>query len=438
MTPALSLDETQSEPVIGASTIPNQEPLPDEPGQQDGQEGMQIDGPPESLNPQSEPCSAPLNPPPNPTRVVHLAYKISTSQSDAAHEPTIPVPPIDISFENLSFKNFKERVFDQFRSHQPISHLFQVLVKADASEEIDWNYSISSPLDASRTWSLTTRFNWAFSRFLVAAKCFPSDANISVELRIALPKSDDEPAKLGKHAIPPETSTPDVQPSRTKPTSPARTNPVQNQPTPPTPAPRVIPAEEMPPQELPQEERPPQGLPQEERPPQDLPQEERPPRDMSILDFMEFCHIPRDDTYVLALFTLHQIHHWSVFERVSEERLLTLGFPVGTARHLTMGVAEHLTTRTHIPTHAPDLPRENMTMAEFLRFCHIPPDDKHTQAQITFHEICHWTVFQYMSEDELLRLGFAFGPSRLITRGVAEARRKLRRNRSPSFDHFMG
>jgi hypothetical protein len=192
MAPALSLDDPQPEPETSPSTIPNQEPLPDEPGQQDGQDGMQIDDPPESLNPQSEPSSAPLNPPPNPNRVVHLAYKISTGQSDAAHQPAIPVPPIDISFENLRFQSFKELVFNHFRSHQPISHLFQVLVKADASEEIDWNYSISSPLAENPTWSMTTRFNWAFSKFLIAAKCFPSDAKISIELRIVLPKKDDE------------------------------------------------------------------------------------------------------------------------------------------------------------------------------------------------------------------------------------------------------
>ncbi|WAR55064.1 hypothetical protein PtB15_4B683 [Puccinia triticina] len=68
---------------------------------------------------------------------------------------------------------------------------------------------------------------------------------------------------------------------------------------------------------------------------------------------------------------------------------------------------------------------ETLKMEDFLKICHIPPDDKHTRQLITIHRLHHWTVFNHLSVEEMKDLGFSVGPAILINAGASEVKRQV-------------
>ncbi|KAH9467806.1 hypothetical protein MJO28_006231 [Puccinia striiformis f. sp. tritici] len=364
----------------------------DELDQQDGNDTIEAEIQTPEPRSDSEIDQAPLDRPTTQTmRSIHLSYKVSTDQPGVVHQPKTPIPPIEVGLENLTFKTFKERVFDRLRLYTPFAPLYQGLVLADIAEEIDWNYSITDSTDPSHTWSMTTRFNWAFVKLLTTAQNFSSDAKISIELRMVHVGSDEQPEGSGSRINILDPATLAAQ-----------------QPEPPALAPEIMSQEDM-------------RRAQEE---EDMMMDD--PEDMTISDFLELCLMEPNDPFTRALFDLHSIHHWSAFEHVSGKRLIELGFQHGPARHIPHGVMKCVARRNETPTFGSDnLPREDMTLSEFLRFCHIPPSDEVTLAQLQLDGFYHWSVFERLSEQDLRRIGLAFGPSRLILLGFLEAARKL-------------
>ncbi|KNZ61024.1 hypothetical protein VP01_1461g2 [Puccinia sorghi] len=65
------------------------------------------------------------------------------------------------------------------------------------------------------------------------------------------------------------------------------------------------------------------------------------------------------------------------------------------------------------------------TMTGFLGYSMIPFDDHHTRILIEYHRIHHWTFFKRSTMVELLGMGFAPGPARLLIDGV------------PLFEHVL-
>jgi hypothetical protein len=64
-------------------------------------------------------------------------------------------------------------------------------------------------------------------------------------------------------------------------------------------------------------------------------------------------------------------------------------------------------------------PTDDISLSEFLDFCHIPPDDPHVWALIKKHQIHHWSAFKGVSSFRLESiLKFEFGPAQLIEAGA--------------------
>ncbi|PLW08381.1 hypothetical protein PCASD_23991 [Puccinia coronata f. sp. avenae] len=68
----------------------------------------------------------------------------------------------------------------------------------------------------------------------------------------------------------------------------------------------------------------------------------------------------------------------------------------------------------------------DFSMSVFLDFCRIPPADKDVWDVIKRHQIHHWFAFIDEDKYELERLGFAFGPDRLIPSGISRLRKLIR------------
>ncbi|EFP91238.2 uncharacterized protein PGTG_16429 [Puccinia graminis f. sp. tritici CRL 75-36-700-3] len=68
---------------------------------------------------------------------------------------------------------------------------------------------------------------------------------------------------------------------------------------------------------------------------------------------------------------------------------------------------------------------DTLEMEEFLKLCHIPLHDQHTRALITIHRLHHWSVFNYLSVEELKTVGFSLGPALLIHAGVTLVNRRV-------------
>jgi hypothetical protein len=62
---------------------------------------------------------------------------------------------------------------------------------------------------------------------------------------------------------------------------------------------------------------------------------------------------------------------------------------------------------------------ENLSMNDFLSFCHIPPSN--VNDTLSSHEITHWTAFIDATKDELMDLGFKWGSTKLLLSGVRKA-----------------
>ncbi|WAR56210.1 hypothetical protein PtB15_7B55 [Puccinia triticina] len=64
----------------------------------------------------------------------------------------------------------------------------------------------------------------------------------------------------------------------------------------------------------------------------------------------------------------------------------------------------------------------DITIEMFLTICQLPPKDPEVLAIINKHRIYHWTVFEDVSLQNLLNLGFLWGPARQIMNGSRLAR----------------
>ncbi|KNZ55347.1 hypothetical protein VP01_2703g2 [Puccinia sorghi] len=64
-------------------------------------------------------------------------------------------------------------------------------------------------------------------------------------------------------------------------------------------------------------------------------------------------------------------------------------------------------------------------MTGFLGYSMIPFDNHHTCILIEYHHIHHWTFFKQSTMVELLGMGFAPGPARLLIDGM------------PLFEHVL-
>jgi hypothetical protein len=72
--------------------------------------------------------------------------------------------------------------------------------------------------------------------------------------------------------------------------------------------------------------------------------------------------------------------------------------------------------------------KELLSMADFLEFCEIKPDNFHTKLAISNNIITTWTFFRESDESKLVRLGFKAGPARLICIGVNKIERMTLNN----------
>jgi hypothetical protein len=60
---------------------------------------------------------------------------------------------------------------------------------------------------------------------------------------------------------------------------------------------------------------------------------------ISMMDFLQFCHIPLDDHHTCSIIQEHRLHHWTVFIDLTNEDLKELGFSRGPILLFRRGVA---------------------------------------------------------------------------------------------------
>ncbi|KAH9456618.1 hypothetical protein H4Q26_014337 [Puccinia striiformis f. sp. tritici PST-130] len=166
---------------------------------------------------------------------------------------------------------------------------------------------------------------------------------------------------------------------------------------------------------------------------------DRPGLDPSNIDmeaFLKICHIPLRDKHTRALITIHRLHHWTVFDYLSIEELKSIKFSLGPAILLNAGVTE-INRRIDSKEESKEddeastskrsklnLDPKTLEMEAFLKLSHFPLTDKHTRSLITIHRIHHWSVFKYLTVEEMRAIKFRLGPAILINAGVSEVNRQ--------------